>query len=445
MPPRTLPRALLLLAAVFSLTISAQADPPTVLFRLTDDATFQEGCFGMCLCPVLIAGLQGTFTLTPTGTSSDGFTEFAVEDVRWTVFDLGQRITGSGTYRVRTGPDGLQQLVLDLSTDGGPVERYDSGLVPRTARFPAIDVLASLNDMTCYDRVFEVRAVPAGPVTFRFEGRVESVFDGLGALGGKVAAGDVFRGVFTFDPATPNTAPPIDEGETGLYHHDRPPAGVRLRVDRLIFGTVWATPDFDVIVNNDFGFAGADEFGFVSRVNRAHGLTSTAPVDRLEIDWLASTITEEPLDSADLPLLPPDLDLLGGGLLTVEGECTLCLGPAAFFRIEGTLTSLTRPARLWLDGDQLSWSGPAGSHDVLRGDLADLRAGGGALESPAVECLANDDPGATLADTTVPAPGQSFWFAVRPVTGGADTYDSFGLAQQGIRDDGVETGPPACP
>jgi len=93
-------------------------------------------------------------------------------------------------------------------------------------------------------------------------------------------------------------------------------------------------PDFDIIVNNEIGFAGADEYGFVSRNNVARGLPDGAPVDRLDLNWLASTITENPLPSANLPLIPPDLSLLGGGLLTVYGECTLCLAPAAFFRID---------------------------------------------------------------------------------------------------------------
>jgi hypothetical protein len=354
---------------------------------------------------------------------------------------MGSRATGSGTFRLSPGPDPRQQLVLDLSIDGGRVERYDSGVVPAAARFPRIDALASLYDMQCFDRVFEVRAAPADHVTFWFTGRVTGVFDGLGAFGGSVAPGSRFHGSFTFDPDTPNTAPPVGEGEMGLYHHDRPPAGVRIRLERFTFRTVPAHPDFDVIVNNDFGFAGADEFGFVSRNNEARGLLTAAPIGRLSIDWLASTLTGNPLESAELPLRPPDLDLLGGGRLTIEGECTLCMAPAAFFRIEGTLTSLTMPVRMSVDADSLSWEGPEGAaaYDVVFGDLAALRAGvPGSFESAPATCLADDATATVLVGTPAPLPGQALWFAIRPVLTEPGSYDSYGVAQPGGRDEGIE-------
>jgi hypothetical protein len=72
--------------------------------------------------------------------------------------------------------------------------------------------------------------------------------------------------------------------------------------------------------------------------------------------------------SVELPLTPPDLSLLGGGTLEIEGECTPCAGPAAFFRISGTMTSLfalhrvpsnlTWPSQLFTEflGDELGAS-----------------------------------------------------------------------------------------
>jgi hypothetical protein len=400
------------------------------------------------MCPVLIGQLEGTFALTPAG-ASGGFETWTVSEVDWQVPELGIRLIGSGLFRQTSGqaPDVEQQLVLDLSIDGGPPEQYDSGVVPAPVPFPRIDALASLYGMQCWDRVLRIEAAPsADPVAFRLGATVTSVFDGLGVLGGSIAPGETLRGVYFFDPATSNTAPPGGEGEAGLYHHDRPPAGVRMRVGSFMFRSARHDPDFDIIVNNDFGFAGADEYGFVSRNNVARGLPHGAPVDRLDLDWLASTTTENPLQSADLPLTPPDLSLLGGGLLTVYGECTLCMGPAAFFRIEATLTSLTRPVRVSADRELLWWEGPGDGwvHDVVYGDLNILRAGGG-FASATVQCLADGHDGTVLAWDWTPAPGEAVWFAVRPVAETPGSYDACSLAQEGTRDEGINDSGSGCP
>ena len=445
-----MPRALVLFPFVLIATLGAGpalADSPVVLYRLGGEYAFQEGCFGQCLCPVLLGALHGTFGLTPAPPSG-GLQIWTVSDVDWLVPQLGARLTGSGLYRLRPGPDPRQQLILDLSFDGGPVETYDSGMVAVDVPFPRIDVLVSLFDLQCWDRVLQVQAAPVTrPIAFRFEGMVTTVFDGLGALDGSVVPGAPLRGVYVFDPTTPNTAEPRDEGEPGLYHHDRPPAGVRIRAGRFTFRSVPADPDFDIIVNNEIGFAGADEYGFVSRNNEARGLRTSAPIGRLDLGWLASTFTADPLRSADLPLTPPDLSLLGGGVLTIEGECTLCLGPAAFFRIEATLTSLTTPMRMAVEPDMLWWEGPenASGYDLLRGDLAALRAGGG-FAAATEECLADDHASAVLAFEGTPATGQVLWLLARPVTAvSAGSYDSFGVAQIGERDEGIGSSGGSCP
>ena len=36
------------------------ADPPTVLYRLEGEYDYQEGCFGQCMCPVMLGQLEGT-------------------------------------------------------------------------------------------------------------------------------------------------------------------------------------------------------------------------------------------------------------------------------------------------------------------------------------------------------------------------------------------------
>jgi hypothetical protein len=98
----------------------------------------------------------------------------------------------------------------------------------------------------------------ADTITFVFEGVVEEVFDGTGALGGEIATGDVFTGFYTFDSDTPNTAEPVDEGELGLYHHEDSPAGVTIVIGPFVFRSIPDHPDFDIHVANDFGLAGAE-------------------------------------------------------------------------------------------------------------------------------------------------------------------------------------------
>jgi hypothetical protein len=182
----------------------------------------------------------------------------------------------------------------------------------------------------------------AAPVSFGFMGSVTEVFDGLNALGNRVTPGMPFVGVYLFDSETPNSAPSGGEGQAGLYHHEKPPAGVAVKLDTIAFASNFFEPDFDIIVNNDFGIVGSDDYGFESRNNLWRGLEPGAPIDSLNIRWFTSTAPQPGtvFDSVALPLDPPNLNELGGGLLTIYGECSRCAGPASYFRIDGTLNLL---------------------------------------------------------------------------------------------------------
>ena len=289
--------------------------------------------------------------------------------------------------------------------------------------------------------------VRADFITFVFEGTVETVFDGLGALGNAVEPGATFRGAYTFDSDTPNTAPPVGEGELGLYHHEEPPAGVVIRVGPFVFRTVPVSPDFDIHVANDFGFAGTDEYGFASFNNEALDLLPSAPIGRLDISWLAINFEGQPFTSAELPLTPPDLDVLGGGHFEIEGECILCLGPAAFFRIEGTLKTLDVAVSVSLIREQILWIGldETSAYDVLWGDLTVLRNGGD-FSLAVDECLADNHDGSSLPFPMDPDPGEGYWILVRPVSSGENgTYDSGGLSQVAGRDDSILLSGLDCP
>jgi hypothetical protein len=144
-------------------TMLAGTSPQQIAYQLDAGAEFQTGCFGPCACPVLIRqGLKGSFHLVFTG--FDGlFDHYDVLDAQWrlpggTTFDT---IDGQGTYMVGGEFALEQQMILDLSVNGAPARRYDSGLVPGGGSFPALDVAVALHGFFCLDSVYVIEASPA--------------------------------------------------------------------------------------------------------------------------------------------------------------------------------------------------------------------------------------------------------------------------------------------
>ncbi len=131
-------------------------------YVLSKEATYQSGCFAPCLCPVMQqAPVRGSFLLIPTG--FDGlFETYTVREVSWTVSLPGtdMSITGSGRYKLGGEFALTQQLELDLSIAGNPVQHFDSGLVPAIAGAPP-DATVSMNHMFCHDTVIAVATAPA--------------------------------------------------------------------------------------------------------------------------------------------------------------------------------------------------------------------------------------------------------------------------------------------
>jgi hypothetical protein len=153
--------ALLVGVAAFAPAAAQEVAPPSIIYRLDKQSSYQTGCFDPCLCPLLVeTATRGTMNLTAAG--SDGlFAVYKVTDVNWTV-SLGDpelRVTGSGTYRIG-GDFALQeQLELDLQLGDQPTQHFDSGLV-LAGDFPSIAVAISINGLYCYDTVFVVHASP---------------------------------------------------------------------------------------------------------------------------------------------------------------------------------------------------------------------------------------------------------------------------------------------
>lgn len=158
-----------LLAVLIFVSSTAWAWPapdPPVRYTLTADATYQEGCFDPCMCPILIGTkVEGSFLLTEV--EVDGpWQRYDLTQVSWIVplFDGSQHlVSGEGTYRVDPVA-GAQQMVLDLQIDDQPVEHFDSQVAELTTDWPALKVLVSIHQLYCYDVVFDVAATPAGSI-----------------------------------------------------------------------------------------------------------------------------------------------------------------------------------------------------------------------------------------------------------------------------------------
>ncbi len=131
-------------------------------YRLEDASDVEIGCQDPCACPVFMVGpVKGTFVLKQIENGGP-FDVYSVSDVDWhassTYLDLS--FTGDGEYRVG-GEVALQhQLALDLSVNGGPVQRFDSGLVGGGFQFPNIEIAVAANNFFCWDSVLAVSATP---------------------------------------------------------------------------------------------------------------------------------------------------------------------------------------------------------------------------------------------------------------------------------------------
>lgn len=132
----------------------------TRLVELGPSSQFEYGCYDPCACPISIHGpVEGWMRLFTGDVIIPPFFEHAVQEVRWRV-DLGGTtvdVRGSGVYRQQIDTH-EHQLTLDLTVNGNPVQRFDSGLVPGSPDENAIDIDISLHGEFCFDSVFRVRA-----------------------------------------------------------------------------------------------------------------------------------------------------------------------------------------------------------------------------------------------------------------------------------------------
>ena len=101
---------------------SATVIPVVKSYGISPNSNFYSGCFGLCMCPVQIAGeLTGTFDLTPL-TPTKLFIRYTMTNISWNVIDsqglVVHKITGDGIYEVSRRIPLTQQMTLFLSIDG---------------------------------------------------------------------------------------------------------------------------------------------------------------------------------------------------------------------------------------------------------------------------------------------------------------------------------------
>lgn len=97
---------------------------------------------------------------------------------------------------------------------------------------------------------------------------------------------------------------------------------------------------------------------------------------------------------------------------------------------------------------RLTWSPAVGvrDYDLVQGNLQSLHDTQGRFDLSTTACTANETSLTEWDDAAVPQPGDGTWYLVRPVgCGGAGTYDSGALSQQGARDDEIEASGVGCP
>ena len=104
--------------------------------------------------------------------------------------------------------------------------------------------------------------------------------------------------------------------------------------------------------------------------------------------------------------------------------------------------------RLTVDASRLTWDSIQGTtgYDIVRGDLAAVRARGGEFGAATAACLGNDWTASAVDFGMAPQPGNALWLLVREVDGSvADTWDEGDAYQIASRDPGINSSPSACP
>jgi hypothetical protein len=213
------------------------AEAPTIELTLTPESSYTSGCVAPCLCPVQIApGMSGKL-IFHLSDSNPLFSTYDVEADLIVPGDPPRSVKGAGTYKVGGEVAVVQEMALDLSTNGGPFEPFRSGSVPGGADFPAaLEISVSSEQGVCFATSLAISAKPPEPPRGGFV-RGDSNSDG---------SIDLSDGVFILnalfgggrDPSCNDSADADDSGDLNLTD------GIFL-LDALFRGTPGPPPPSD--------------------------------------------------------------------------------------------------------------------------------------------------------------------------------------------------------
>jgi len=153
------------LLAALPCAAATQQAAATSYVLLVPGSGYATGCQAPCECPIVEQPTYGSFELRLLGTDPL-YTYYAV-DRYIASFNNGPgavSIVGSGHYKIGGEVALTQQMTLDLQVWGGPVQHFDSGLVPVNTPFPRIHVSCAAHGFACLDTVVAVDAKPVEPV-----------------------------------------------------------------------------------------------------------------------------------------------------------------------------------------------------------------------------------------------------------------------------------------
>jgi hypothetical protein len=222
-----------ILALVLTLGVKGlAAEAPTIELTLTPESLYTSGCVPPCLCPVqLVPGMSGKL-IFHLSDSNLLFSTYDVEADFTVPGDPPRSVKGAGTYKVGGEVAIVQEMALDLSTNGGPAEPFQSGSVPGGGDFPeALEISVSSEQGVCFATGLAISAKPTGFV------RGDSNSDG---------SIDVSDAVFILlalfgggrDPSCNDSADTDDSGDLDITD------GISL-LDSLFRGSPGPPPPFD--------------------------------------------------------------------------------------------------------------------------------------------------------------------------------------------------------
>jgi hypothetical protein len=199
------PLAAMLAAGV----LTAAACPPAVAqafnrhLRMDPGAEYRNlRCLDPCDCiaPPITGPVTG-LTVVSGADRTPLITVLPVLHADWTVAASDGRtirLTGSGVYTIDEMPIASNRLQMDLSIDGAPPRRFDSGIVPLTGpAFPVrLEVTIATEIADCQQFLVDVRASWVCPADWDVNGAIQPadvaafVSAWIGSLQGGSLAGD---------------------------------------------------------------------------------------------------------------------------------------------------------------------------------------------------------------------------------------------------------------